>query len=287
MYRPTLRAVLTIALAFVASMLAAHGTARALSEFCPAHSGGFNRIGDAASSLYSFTVDAEGPRTVSGTIVVQTDAGWFSVPFASAAIAGRAEKWRNTNVEYAREAYSSAPMYVQFPTSQHIIASFVSHTSSSGDLIFGWDAQGDVQCSAPAGFGIIRDATKQKETTELLNPRTDLSASPPPGATIQTAAVASPPGSTDCKTPFADAIVTRPVPPQYPLGYNVGTVVLVEVLVDASGALADAWVFSPSGYRSFDLAALESARQSKYQSGTAFCKAAPGNYMFRAVFRAN
>jgi len=285
-YRPTLRAALTLAFALIGYVLATHGTARALSEFCPASSGGFYRIGDASSSLYSFVVDAEGPRTVSGTIVVKTDTGWFNVPFAQATMIERDEQWRDEFVSYSRRSFGSAPLYVRFPQPEHIIDSFVLEATASGDPYFGWDSKGDVQCSAPAGFGIV-NTLPRAEAAHLLNPRTDVHDPPPANAIVPTASISSIPGSTDCQTPFAQAAVTKPVSPNYPLGYNITTEVLVEVLVDASGALADSWVFKPSGYTYFDQAALESARKSTYQAGTAFCKPAPGKYIFRAKFNAN
>jgi TonB family protein len=60
---------------------------------------------------------------------------------------------------------------------------------------------------------------------------------------------------------------------------------LVEVLVDADGKVTDAWVYSPSGYQLFDDETLRVARASTYAAGTAFCKPAPGTYLFQATFK--
>jgi TonB family protein len=96
--------------------------------------------------------------------------------------------------------------------------------------------------------------------------------------------VTAAPGSTDCKTPFSDARAIDIEKLAAPLGENISTQVLVEVIVDATGAVADAWVYAPSGHSTFDDAALDSAKNSKFAAGSAFCKPAPERYMFRATF---
>jgi hypothetical protein len=174
MFKVSLRAVSTLIFAFATCVLAAHGTARALSEFCLASVGGFQQVGDATAGLYSFAIVAEGSRAASGTVVVKTDSGWFKIPFTSTQLLRRENQFKDAYIEFTRSSYASAPLYVGFPQPVNIIASYVSDARSTGDAYFGWDTQGDVECSPPAGFGLapVAKAKHSDDALKLLNART-------------------------------------------------------------------------------------------------------------------
>jgi TonB family protein len=266
------------------AFLSLQSHAAALSEFCPARADQFHRIGDVGSTLYSFTVSAEGPRSVQGRIAVRGDDSWYLIDFPKTQLSAYHERWRDAYVEYTRTTFASAVLYVRFPSPIARLDAFTYDAQSFGDPAFGWDAQGLVGCSAPAGFGLAYGGSKGSVLT-LLNPRTDLAEPPVSNADVLTARLTSPPGRLDCAVPFANARATEAAAPVYPLGSDaVATLVYVEIVVDKDGSLADAWIYAPSGRKPFDDAALEAARKSTFAPGTAFCGPAPGSYLFRAEF---
>jgi hypothetical protein len=74
----------------------------------------------------------------------------------------------------------------------------------------------------------------------------------------------------------------------WPLGFSPpsGHInLLVQVLVDANGSVADAWTYASSGSKLIDAAVLDAVRQSKYAAGTAFCVPAPGVYIVHWQFK--
>lgn len=141
-------------------------------------------------------------------------------------------------------------------------------------------------CQAPAGIGTT-NSSLHIYADAVINAKHALQAPPAPNSAIATAVVASIPGPLDCKEPFLAAVATHPVTPTVPLAMQDDRyrgVVLVEIAVNANDKLDDAWVYSPSGYREFDEAALKAARKSSYKAGRSFCSAAAGSYLFRFDF---
>lgn len=270
------------------AILANRAPARAVSEFCPA-TPEFQRIGDESSSLYAFSVDATGPRTVTGDIVVKADDKWYTFSFPAVPLTEIWQRWKTNEVEYSQNVFASAPFYVRFPAPVASVDAYVSDAKTNGEMAYHWDAQGQVQCSPPAGFSLnpLRKVRKPNDIPVLLNPRVDMKVTPDVRAAIITPTAVSAPGRLDCAHPFTNATVTSAVSPIFPTSArgSGGGVVLVTVLIDDQGKLADAWVKTPSGHDDLDEAALNAARETRYAAGTAFCRPAPGEYVFRAVFQ--
>lgn len=278
------------------------GRAWSYAEYCPASVAGWAVPGatpapaasHAPSALYSFTLIAQGPRSVKGSVDVHTSAGWFSVPFPSTPLLEHQYKERDAYVAFTRKTWESDELFARFPQPVLIISSFVRDASATGDPYFGWDAKGDVTCGAPAGLEAKGGfptpspwAIPLGLTTE--NPRTDYYRLPAPGEAIALATPIAVPGSLDCPVPFTPARVVRavsPVYPAFPTPYQRQgqRSVMVEVAVGSANEMDDAWVWISSGFREFDAAALKAARATEYASGTSFCQPANGLYLFRANF---
>lgn len=260
----------------------------AASEFCPAAVDSIQQVGGSSSTVYSVVLDARGPRSVAGTIVVRDGVDWYRVTFPASDLTAVTEHFADDYREYSSTAYQSAPLYVRFQSPLKKPFAYVSDAAASGDTLFNWSARGDVTCSPPAGFSIDHTAARARVLT-LKNPRADIEAPPGPNATILAAPAIAAPGSLDCPHPFTDPAVDSEVAPTLPAmrqSFFPGAMVLVKLLIDADGSIVDSWVDAPSGFQDVDHAALAAARESTYKAGTAFCRPAPGEYFFRTDFPA-
>lgn len=102
-------------------------------------------------------------------------------------------------------------------------------------------------------------------------------------AALATVLTVAPVGGTPCNH---EASVTHAAAPIYPDPsiWLRGAYVLVQVSLDATGALSDASVVSSSGYDLFDGAALTAAQDSTYSPQVVNCKPTAGKYAFRVEF---
>ncbi len=169
--------------------------------------------GGSQATLFSFALSAEGARTVSGSVLFRTSAGWFVARFASIALTARAYRYASDSATFTRTAYESDPIYAQFPQSVKIDKAFVANASASGDQIFGWDARGDAPCGGIESAGV--DGPWVTNKIHPLDPRVDLDALPPSGEAIANAALTSVPGGS-CTQPVGEAVVDKPVAPYFP-----------------------------------------------------------------------
>jgi hypothetical protein len=263
--------------------------ALAVTEYCPASVSGFTAIDavHAPASLYSYIVSGEGARVVQGTVMVDTDAGWYAVAFAPTSLSLTSYHYKTANVAWTRTAFESALLYVRFPKPVSIRSEFVANAEALRDDVFGWSKKGLQVCQAPAGLEASYQSPRSSDSNgvTLENPR-NFETPPQAGTHIVPALAASPPGSLDCNTPFTNATVIRTVAPALPPNEWPAALLtaLIEVAVGPDGQLDDAWVEQPSGAQDVDDAALASAKASAYRGGTSFCKPAPGRYIFRADF---
>ncbi len=136
--------------AVCAAVVAQASRALAQTEYCPATVQSTAAVGVRCrcgpSALWGYVLSALGPRIVSGTIEVQTDAGWFSFPFTSVALTQYAVHYSSPYVAYTHNEYDSLPLYVRFPEPLKIIRLWVETASAHDDAIFNWDAHGTVTC---------------------------------------------------------------------------------------------------------------------------------------------
>jgi hypothetical protein len=267
--------------------------ALAVAEFCPATIGVVHAVKDAGGALYSTTLNAEGPRSVTADIEAQTENGWYAFSVPATAIVQQAVKYKTPQLTFTRNEPSSALFYVRFPDDAgKVLRWWVTDATSSGDTALGWDARGKVNCSpyAQADPSATPSPDWQKRYPAFLAQRVDpplpdYDRMPSTGDLVLTAAPATR-SNLFCDKPFANSTVFHAVAPTWPLGYTITEQMetLVRVDVAADGSLVDAWVFQPSGLHPFDDAAVEAARRSTYAAGRAFCAPAPGIYIFRALF---
>lgn len=279
-------------------ILACARPAQAVTEFCPAHitemrapaatsdviGGSGDVVTDAPSSNYTYTLEAETPRTlVHATMIADTDDGWYgwraeNVPLLKAS--GQVHVGQSAiAITYA----SSAALTVVFPKPLVVHHAWVTVARTDGESVMGWDERGDFACEVPdfpdGGAGFAPITRRQAAATPAPAP----AASVPPG----TAIVVSQPFPIDCDRPFKRATVTRAVPPQYPPGGYGGGVysTRIEVAVGDNDQLVDAWIYAGGGGSSpFDLAALRAARASSFSSPISYCQRVRGYYLFRADF---
>jgi TonB family protein len=285
-----LRTFAFVSLLCIALACACGTRALAITEYCPARLDPIQAMhpldASGPATLFSYVLEGESSRSVAGSILVDTSAGWFKVSFPSTALTERVYDYQASYVKFSRRQYESVPLYVRFPLPVMMRTAFVGDAQSFGDAEFGWDAKGDVACGPSAG--LEAKVPVPKADMRPLNPRIDLDTPPGAGATIASATSVPVPGSLSCAEPFTNATVSRAMAPDFPtaeMERGGSATVLVEVAINASGALDDAWLFVPSGSEWFDDAALRAARMSTYKAGTAFCQPASGMYIFRAEFR--
>ena len=276
-----------VAMAFLGCVMLGLGCcarALAITEYCPAQVGRLHPLdGRGSASLYAFALNAESTRSVRGTVMVSTSAGWFAVKVPPTALTQRTYNYASDYAQFSLLAYESTPLYVRFPQAVTITDDYVANVISSGDQVFGWDAKGDVTCTGRSGGNPAKWASKD---VNLLNPRTDLEAMPDATATVIQAVAASAPGPQTCTQPSSSGTVFRAVAPDYPAGWgpSVKTIVVVKVAVSSSGKIDDAWIYFPSGSKTLDAAAVRAERASTYKPGLWLCQPADGYYYFNAEF---
>ncbi len=261
--------------------------ASAASEFCPAKIDVFTPLdGKTAATLYSFALDAKSARHVAADVAVDTNAGWYSVKVRPTVLNLRIEHLELRGRRFQRTVFTSAPLYVRFPSALKVLDAFVLSASAPDETRFGWGQLGRFTCQAPAGFGLTRPASPYQVAIHNTSTRTDLSRMPAAGEFVAQARLMTPPGSTACAHPFLNASVVRAAPASYPFGVNIPYAVNVGVRISISpgGRLVDARVYAPSGYRALDAAALSAARRSIFRAGRSFCESAPGTYLFWVRF---
>src|SRR5665213_236493 len=111
------RVVVVLALV-VGALLGGTSRASAITELCPAYASSLNPLdaakGTKAATTFSYELDALSPSTVSGTLAVETDKGWFSVPFGPVTMSVAIETFEYTGTQFTRKNVFSKPLYVRF-----------------------------------------------------------------------------------------------------------------------------------------------------------------------------
>ncbi len=265
------------------------GRASAFVEYCPARVQASAVPSPGAkpgqpSTEYAYRLSAFGPRSVSGDLTIKTSLGWFNAAFSTTSLTQQVLHFRGVGDEYTRTVFRSRVLYIRFPEPLTTEYLWVSDAQSVGDRTFDWDAKGDVRCDPPAAIGLPKEQRNDYHVGRL-DPKHALQATPPSDAPMAIATPAGAPGSLACAKPFTDASVTRAVAPRYPQGLEpITTTAMVEVAVGSDGRVDGEWVYSPAPFDALNLASLRAVRQSTFVAGTAFCKPAPGYYLFRTDY---
>jgi hypothetical protein len=284
-----MRSLLLLRSALLAALFVAVGLffatpARAGAEFCPAAVQSPQLFSAPNNDVMAFRLYAYSARGVHGDIDVQTDTGFYTAAFPEVKLAlDDATMAAAGTIAFDQTEFVSPPVYVRFPSSVgHVIRVWVTDAQSKGD-VDGWDPQGKFDCSALA-------EPPKPATGALIAKRTNPAppaATPPTPQTPTIAARSIKPLGTDCEHPFSSVTATNLVPPDQVQGVylTVPALVLVEVAVAVTSDVTDVEVLQSSGIQALDNAAVEAARGSTYQVGTAFCKPASGIYIYQAEFQ--
>jgi hypothetical protein len=270
--------------------------ATAATEFCPArliHIG--TKSSDRAAATQYYQLEAFTGRVVEGTIIADTDAGWFTwtqqpvrltrTTYTSVSV-GRRE-FDPPSMKVSFHEADSAELTVVFPRPVAVRHAWMTTARTHGDQIFNWDAQGMVTCEPP-DFARPKYPILGTTTTTRTPQAGDETPAPAPQPAV---AVASTPPfpAANCAQPFVSAAVTD-IPqldfPEILQGQVIGDAAtsLVAVAVDSHGKLIDAWIWGTSGYPAMDDEAIRTARRSTYIGATSYCRPANGTYLFQADF---
>jgi hypothetical protein len=278
------------ALAMVAGVALCVARAEAVVEHCPAAVIGFHAVAEPgsgnASKTYGFKVGALGERTVSGTIAIETDAGWFTATFPSHHLY---ESTRSLDVgghSYGLTAYTEPTLFVSFPSSVLVRRMWVAQASATNDGPFGWQARGSTTCDppvalAPSAFAGVWNAADDDE-----HPPTTFVSPFAPASVASVAASVDPPAGSNCAQPFRDARIVTAALPVWPdsLGPALRSRSVSGILVvalDARGTVEDVWPWAPSPYDELNAAEVSAALKGTYAPGIALCRAVPSLLFFR------
>jgi hypothetical protein len=279
---------LSLFVLFAAVTIGLPRPARAAAEFCPAQLVAMraSHHADAAAEYY-YQLTALTPRTVSGTVIADTDRGWFVWPQPPIGLTRMTYTMTVGQFSSQYAIAGSSPMTVFFPQAVAIQRAWIVQAQTSGETLLGWDEKGMFACGVP-DFGV--HAVNRNETVK----RTPTAADPtPPPAPLAVEAVSTPaPLSINCPNPFVAAKVTRATQPDFPAsvkaaGFSQVAITEVAIAVGPDSKLIDAWVWSSSGWEALDAAALMAARRSQYAAPISYCQPVGGTYLFRAEFQPN
>ena len=283
----------------VAAFVCGASRASAITELCPAYASPLNAldaVGDAkTATLFSYELDALSASTVSGTLAVQTDKGWFAAPFGPVAMTPHPETFNFTGLIFTRKSVFSAPLYLRFGMPVTVVRAFVT-TASTDDTAFSWPAHGPVACDdagapmqfAPTHPDPVRFDPSTGRKVFIDQPEfpvhAELAALPAPQDIVTVPKPAPGYAVPTCPMPFASprVVTSNPfsyqVPQTSPPTFFLSTWIVVAL--DAQGAILDSWTYAPSMQPRFDQTALDAAHGSTFSPATSRCRNVPSLYIF-------
>lgn len=268
-------------LAVLAAVWFARLPASANAETCPASVSDLYAAGDSAS-LFGFQIEARTVRSVTGNLAVETDRGWYRVPFRAPALAKTVRHYANDSSlkPFAAAVFASPTLYVHFPGTVIVRNAWVENAAVTGET--GWKEGVSVICY-PTWPAYARASNFVNHLD--ADGTATMSAAPSVATSISEAQPVPPIETTSCAKPFADATALKVVAPQYPYRQAMPDgMTLIEVTVMPNGSLGDVSVYKSSGDVAYDIAAMESAERSTYSPKIAYCRPGIGEYLFRARF---
>jgi len=274
-----MKRVYVVAAVLLCALLGA-GRAEAAVELCPAAASAMHPLdGDAkAATTFGFDLDALSAETVSGTIAVETDKGWFEVPFGPTAVAKLVEDYSDPAISFRAANYASGAIYARFPGPVEVKRAFVLRISTD-DTVFQWPSKGGISCEFEHDFG------QRHEGRDGWPRRAELFTLPT-GASPIAAAPSSAFSNLPCAKPFVQASVTTAIPPNFPLiARESGNATVIEAVeLDAHGSVIATWFVTPPSM-DLDRAADIAARRSAYAPAISFCRPVPSVSRFQATFQ--
>ena len=265
------------------------GRTDAMTSICPAYASALNPLDAAAGSkmatTFSYELDALSPETVSGTLSVQTDAGWYQVPFGPTVLAAHKESYRLGQTVFTRNNIFSDVLYVRFPKPVSISDEFVS-TITTDDVSFRWPTTIGMTCENAGGPILIARASPDRTHPDDVWPlHPALLAEPSTVAPLAASTRAF--DALGCATPFKNATPVKQRLPDFPddaKGIRAPVTVIVAVVVDATGKVSDDWVVAPSSIEPLNRASLLAAEASTFSPTISRCQPVVSAYLFHATF---
>jgi TonB family protein len=244
-------------------------------ELCPVYDG---YMGQVSPSVYSFDLTAQSARTVHGNLAIETDRGWFRLPFGPFALTSATRHFANLmGTSFTDTNFRSPIMYVNFEHPVTILNWWVER--GAADLA-DWTSAGLFTC-----YPNVRSDPNSKYNWRIAASESNLYTQLPAGTRPMTAIAAPPIEKTDCAKPFADATIDKQVSPTYPFsGAMPVSTSQIKVTIMPDGRIVDAKVFKSSGIEAFDIAAMDAAARSTYHPKIAYCRPTIGVYLFKVTY---
>jgi hypothetical protein len=280
-----LRRALLVLASFVVLGLACGAGARAdIIEYCPVE---FASPPQAVSATeLGMQFESDGPRTVSGSLLLLTSGGWYQADFTNVpVITQKTVNGSDRGITYTRHPYRSETFYAQVPNAGAVIAAFIAQAQATGDPSYGWDQRGMVACDPPPNPRVgVGKTTFGEEVVALPAPQIS-------SVVVHAQAVAAPSGfSIDCKTPFANVQQTSRANSELDtndLGVRGRFAVYIRVAVNDQGKVDGAWPWVSSGYPEYDRAMVQEAERSTYVPARSFCAPVRAYYDIRITMNDN
>jgi len=205
---------------------------------------------ESAPQTYAFRVIAASARRVTGSVMVESNAGWYRIPFKPVAVAK------------TPSGFTSGLLFAQFSASVTIENAWLSEAASDAP---GWGDKGVVACAPPPfrvpAYGAVAGTEQPVETAA--------------------AEAISPPFTWDCKTPFAQAVAETSAGSKLP-DIEPGAAAAVVVELDESGKPLDVTpVDASNGYIEWAWQLRQYAKTLQYKPAVAYCRAVPSTYILR------
>lgn len=244
-------------------------------EECPVGEGNMGKV---APAIYSFDVESATARNVRGNLAVETDRGWYRVPFGPFALHEATRHFADGNGYSTTDTNFRSPIvYVSFGKPLTILNWWVERaTADTSD----WRAEGLFTC-----YPTVRPDPASPYIFHISSAEAAPYITMPPNTKPVRAAAVAPIERTDCGQPFADAAVDVAATPKYPFDSPMPLAtseIMVTILPSGQAAYAD--VFKSSGIVAFDIAARQAAMISTYKPKIAYCRPTVGDYLFKVTF---
>ncbi len=257
-------------------------------EFCPARvtHWAFHRDG-----ILALELGANHARRVSGSLEMQTDAGWFTASLPPTEVQRRVDHYSGSGGDWTRSVARSSPLYLRLPATVHAINMVWASSVSSLDAMGDWSHLGLIACApqmAEIRVPQISRTPADQSWRDVDVLKTLLGHVSNSAQVEQTAEITEP--HFACSEPF-----TKPVLlngdyvlhfPRSILDQIMGLVnVDQRVSINAAGKIVDSRMLRSSGEMLIDGWARRSIRRGEFRPATAFCRPIPGQCFFGEELR--
>lgn len=208
--------------------------------------------------------------------------------FGPVALADRVESYTFGRETFSFRSGYSTPLYVRFPVSVHVDRAFAP-TISTDDTTFSWPVKAGLGCDDVEQVSMLLPMRLATGASIIpIQPHVALLKSSGRSDSIGLAAKTSAFENRGCPAPFVGVSGSKNIGLDFPStsrDNDASTVsIMVAVIVDAKGKVADDGLLLSSGNEALDRAAERVAEQSTYTPAISRCKPVPSAIFFRADF---